>query len=167
VTDNGTSGRIRTPEPHVLEVVRLAQSELRELVQQRAAIVKRIVTIKQTLNGLANLFGDSLLGDDLLAILDRKAATRQPGFTRACRRVLMESATALTVRQICEMLQRFFPDVIERHKDPIASVTTVLNRLVNYGEAGCSLDTSGRRVWQWATDQDDGGITNRVASGPG
>src|SRR5207249_8253572 len=120
-----------------------------ELVQRRAAIMKRIGTIKQTLIGLANLFGDSVLGDDLLALLDRKTATRQPGFTRACRLVLMESATPLGTRQICDVLQRRFPEVMERHKDPIASVTTVLNRLVDYNEARCSLDTNGRRVWQW------------------
>jgi hypothetical protein len=151
---DGTNGKAQTPEPHVQAVVRSAQRELHELVQRRVAIMKRIGTIKQTLIGLANLFGDSVLGDDLLALLDRKTATRRPGFTRACRLVLMESATPLNTRHICELLQRRFPDVMERHKDPIASVTTVLNRLVDYNEARCSLDTNGRRVWQWATEHE-------------
>jgi len=153
---NGTNGKAQMPEPHVQEVVRSAQRELQELVQRRAAIMKRIGTIKQTLIGLANLFGDSVLGDDLLALLDRKTATRQPGFTRACRVVLMESGAPLGTRQICEALQRRFPEVMERHKDPVASVTTVLNRLVDYNEARCSLDANGRRVWQWATEQEIG-----------
>ena len=41
---------------------------------------------------------------------------------------------------------------MERHKDPIASVTTVLNRLSDYTEARCSLDSNGRRVWEWIAD---------------
>jgi hypothetical protein len=156
MSNNGSNGKAQAPEPHVQEVVRSAQRELHDLVQRRAAIMKRIGTIKQTLIGLANLFGDSVLGDDLLALLDRKTATRQPGFTRACRLVLMESPAPLSTRHICEALQRKFPEVMERHKDPIASVTTVLNRLVDYNEARCSLDTNGRRVWQWATEQEIG-----------
>jgi hypothetical protein len=43
--------------------------------------------------------------------------------------------------------------LLERHKDPIASVTTVLNRLADYGEARCSLDTNGRRVWEWIAER--------------
>jgi hypothetical protein len=50
-------------------------------------------------------------------------------------------------------LQQRFPEVLERHKDPIASVTTVLNRLADYGEARCALDTNGRRVWEWIADR--------------
>jgi len=42
--------------------------------------------------------------------------------------------------------------MLERHKDPMASVTTVLNRLVAYGEArAVSLD-NGRRAWVWVAD---------------
>ena len=44
--------------------------------------MKRIGTIKQTLAGLASIFGDAVLGDQLLTFLDRKSASRQPGFTQ-------------------------------------------------------------------------------------
>jgi len=53
-------------------------------------------------------------------------------------------------------LQQRFPEVLERHKDPIASVTTVLNRLADYTEARCSLDASGRRVWEWIAERESG-----------
>jgi hypothetical protein len=43
-------------------------------------------------------------------------------------------------------------------------VTTVLNRLVDYNEARCSLDTNGRRVWQWATEQEIGDRGDPLAS---
>src|SRR3982751_6390037 len=73
----------------VQQVVRAAHDELRQLMRQRADIMKRIGTVKQTISGLANLFGDDVLTDELLALVDRKSGGRQPGFTKACRMVLM------------------------------------------------------------------------------
>jgi hypothetical protein len=140
---------------HVQEVIRSAERELQELLQRRAELMKRIGTIKQTLAGLANIFGDSVLNDELLTFLDRKSASRQPGFTRACRVVLMQSSKPLGARFVCLALKQKFPELLERHKDPIASVTTVLNRLADYSEARCSLDANGRRVWEWITDREN------------
>jgi hypothetical protein len=150
---NGNNGQLQAEDLHVQEVIRSAERELRELLQRRAELMKRIGTIKQTLSGLANIFGNSVLSDELLTFLDRKTASRQPGFTRACRVVLMESGKPLGARFVCQALQQRFPEVLERHKDPIASVTTVLNRLVDYMEASCSLDTHGRRVWEWISER--------------
>lgn len=149
---NGSNGTMQAVDPHVNEVVRSAERELQQLLQRRAEVMKRIGTLKQTLAGLANLFGDSVLSDELLTLLDRKAPSRSPGFTKACRLILMDSGIALGARQVCGELARRFPDVLERHKDPIASVTTVLNRLVDYAEARCSLNESGRRVWEWVAE---------------
>src|ERR1700756_1211627 len=82
-------------DPHVLEVVRQAHEELRQLMRQRAEIMKRIGTVKQTIVGLANLFGDDVLNEELLELVDRKTNGRQPGFTNACRMVLMEAERPL------------------------------------------------------------------------
>ena len=150
----GGNGQAQAADPHVQEVIRSAERELHELLQRRADLMKRIGTIKQTLAGLANIFGDSVLSDQLLTFLDRKTASRQPGFTRACRVVLMESGKPLGARFVCQALQKKFPELLERHKDPIASVTTVLNRLADYTEARCSLDANGRRVWEWIADRE-------------
>jgi hypothetical protein len=128
---HGSNAKAQAPDLHVQEVIRSVERELYGLLQQRGEVMKRIGTIKQTLAGLANIFGDAVLSDELLTFLDRKPSSRQPGFTRACRVVLMEAGAPLGARQVCEQLQRKFPEVLERgHKDPIASVTTVLNRLV-------------------------------------
>jgi hypothetical protein len=151
---NGSKGQSQAADLHVQEVIRSAERELQELLQRRAELMKRIGTIKQTLAGLANIFGGSVLNDQLLTFLDRTTVSRQPGFTRACRVVLMESGKPLGARFVCQALQRRFPELLERHKDPIASVTTVLNRLVDYTEARCSLDANGRRVWEWITERD-------------
>jgi hypothetical protein len=138
--------------PHVQEVLRAAQGELRELLRQRGDIMKRIGTVKQTILGLANMFGDGVLSDDLLELVDRKNGGRQPGFTKACRMVLMEAEGPLGAREVCEQIQRRLPPLLQRHKDPLASVTTVLNRLVEYGEARAVVRDNGRRAWEWVAD---------------
>src|SRR5947209_7803212 len=136
---------------HVQEVVRQAHEELRLLLQQRAEIMKRIGTVKQTISGLANLFGDRVLNEELLELVDRRSSGRQPGFTKACRMILMESGRAMNSKDICEYFQQNMPALLARHKDPTASVTTVLNRLVEYGEAE-AVFSNGRRAWKWVAD---------------
>jgi hypothetical protein len=143
---------------HVEEVVRQAQQELRQLLQQRAEVMRRIGTIKQTIVGLANLFGDGILSDELLELVDRKTSGRQPGFTKACRMVLMDANRALSARDVCDRIQQKAPPVLARHKDPMASVTTVLNRLVAYGEAKAVSLENGRRAWQWVADAEAGPV---------
>ena len=91
----GTKNLPGSSDPHVQEVVKAAHEELRLLMRQRADVMKRIGTVKQTIVGLANLFGDEVLSEELLELVDRKSGGRQPGFTKACRMVLMEAARPL------------------------------------------------------------------------
>ena len=163
--DNGRgsngSGNKNLPnsnDPHVQEVVKAAHEELRQLMRQRADVMKRIGTVKQTIVGLANLFGDEVLSEDLLELVDRKSGGRQPGFTKACRVVLMEADRPLGAREVCEQIQQRIPPILLRHKDPLASVTTVLNRLVEYGEARTLVRENGRRAWQWVSDPSHAGL---------
>src|SRR6202142_4293920 len=101
ITDTGNG--------HVQEVVRQAHQELRQLLQQRAEVMRRIGTIKQTIVGLANLFGDSVLSDELLELVDRKSNGRQPGFTKACRMILMEAGRSLSARDVCDEIRKKVP----------------------------------------------------------
>ena len=146
---------------HVQEVIGQAHEELRQLLQQRAEIMKRIGTVKQTISGLANLFGDGVLNEELMELVDRKSSGRQPGFTKACRMILMEAGRPMNSRDICDYFQEKMPTLLARHKDPTASVTTVLNRLVEYGEAEAVV-ANGRRAWRWVAD----GITAPPVSRP-
>jgi hypothetical protein len=134
---------------HVQEVVRAAEEDLRELIRQRAEIAERIGTIRQTIVGLTKIFGDDWLGEELWKLVGQKEARRQPGLTKSCRTVLMEANRPLGAKEVCKQLQRHIPVVLLHHKDPAASVTTVLNRLVTYGEALKVHDENGRRAWQW------------------
>ena len=159
--NNGIS--MNTTDASVQEVVRTAQDELHSLMRQRAEIMKRIGTVKQTIVGLANLFGDNVLSEDLQRMLDRKGQ-RQVGFTKACRLVLMEANRPLAAREVCEHIQERIAPVIERHKDPLASVTTVLNRLVEYGEARAVVGVNGRRAWEWVAEPPAPHPANRAAA---
>ncbi len=133
-------------------VIKTAEDELRQLVRERAEIMRRIGTIKQTIFGLVKLFGPEVVNVDLPEFLSSHRNGRQAGFTRACRMVLMEAAVPLAAREVCEQIQQRIPPLIHHHKDPLASVTTVLNRLVEYGEARSVVRDNGRRAWQWVAD---------------
>jgi phenazine biosynthesis-like protein len=146
--------RTTTSNGHVQEVVRLAHEELRQLLQQHAEVVHRIRTIKQTIAGLANLFGDVVVNEELLELVDRKSNGRQPGFTKACRMILMDANRALSARDVCDRIHEKLPPMLERHKDPMVSVTTVLNRLVAYGEARAVALENGRRAFKWVADSE-------------
>lgn len=140
-------------EDHVQQVLRQANDELRSLLRQRAELVKRIGTIKQTISGLANLFGTDVLSADILELVsERGSKGAHRGFTRMCRLVLMESKVPLSARDVCDRIREKDPDIVSRHKDLMASVTTVLNRLTQYGEAKATTLQNGRRAWQWVSE---------------
>jgi len=167
VGKNGRDGlQVVDAQVNVRQVAKAAHEELLQLLEQRAEIMKRIGTVKQTIAGLAGLFGEDVLGEELLELIDRKPNGRQPGFTKACRRVLMEVHRPLGAREVCAALDRQAPAILSRHKDPLASVTTVLNRLVDYGEARSLTNERGRRVWEWVSDAEQAAhaINTRISA---
>jgi hypothetical protein len=144
--------RWQADDPRVHQVIQSAQLELQNLLQQRDQIIKRIGTMKQTIVGLAKLFGNDVFTEEVQVLLGRKSGARSEGLTNTCRIVLMESERPLSAREVCEHLERRLPLLVSRHKDPLASVTTVLNRLAQYGEARTVLQADGRRAWEWASE---------------
>lgn len=145
------------PDKHVdhsvTQVVARAHQELISLEQERARIMERIGALKQTIAGLANVFGEGLLSDELMDLVDRRRGDTNSGLTRTCRTTLMESGLPLTTQAILDEIQSRQPKLLAHHKSPVASVTTILNRLVQYGEARVTKDLSGKKTWQWATVQ--------------
>jgi len=152
-TEDQATAMATAPAPHVLEVIQSMQLELAGLLQQRAEIMRRVGTIRQTLAGLAKVFGESNLDGDLSAGR-RGTGNRPAGFTRACRLILMESPTPLGVRRGCDELRRRFPELAQRQKDLSASVSTIFQRLVGYAEARCFRDSQGTRLWEWITERE-------------
>jgi hypothetical protein len=140
---------------NVRRIIDDAKKELRELIEQRAAITRRIATTKRTIAGLANVFGDAALQAEALEFMDerRYATNRQSGLTQGCRLLLMETKGAISRHELCEKLQLNDRGLASRHKSLISAMTTVLNRLVNYGEVRAS-EVNGKRAWEWIRDKD-------------
>jgi hypothetical protein len=138
---------------HLRAIFELARELLQQLTEQRDEITNRIPARKQTILGLGNLFGNELVGKDLHRLIAQTHRTTHSGFTNACRTVLKQSGDALSARDVCSLLQKRFPTVLQHNNNLDASVTTILNRLVNYGEARTFKFANGRRVWQ-AVDRD-------------
>lgn len=137
---------------HVNKILEEMYGEFQSLMLQRSAILRRIGTIKQTIIGLAKVFGNEVVGERLLDVVEEKPSTRSRGFTRTCRVVLMESKRPMTCQEVYEDLRRRNPNLLANHKDPLASVNTVLNRLATYGEARIVINERGKREWEWSAE---------------
>ena len=160
------SANLPVNDPNVLEVLRAARAELDQLIVQRAEITRRIGTTKQAIIGLAKLFGGTVLQNAVLELIEHRATNRQSGFTRACRYLLTEANRPITSTEVCEGLRQKFPELAARHKDLSASVTTVMNRLVGYGEASLSGSAHGRRTWTWVAETIERDPTEPNAEAP-
>jgi len=135
---------------HAEEVVRAARQELDVLLRQRAELMKRIGTVKQTLVGLSSLFGCAPAGSPLQLQEDKPQSVHQTGLTNACRMALLQANTPLRANQVRDKL-RFQGLSLEHHRDPVATVTTILRRLGQYGEARLVPLPDGKRGWEWVT----------------
>jgi len=112
-------------------VVEHARDQLRQLALQRQEIAQRIAIIKRTINGLALLYG----GELQRMPGDGPTAERGRGITNACRVVLNRADTCLSAREVYAILQGEFPDLFRQPGNHYASLVTILNRLVKYGES--------------------------------
>jgi hypothetical protein len=130
-------------------VLTMAHEQLSELLQQRAAIVKRIATLRRTVSGLVEIFGDEVLDARLRLLINTPAQTRKGGLTDACRSVLMSSCDPLASGEIVTRIRSTDNGLLRNQKNAVASVTTILRRLQSYGETAASTNPSGRRTWMW------------------
>jgi hypothetical protein len=133
-------------------VVRQMHIELLDLFEQRQVLMRRIGTIKRSIIGLAALFGDDVLSNEVRELVDGAKQKRKFGLTKACRMVLMEAGHALHLREVHDRVQETTPAILAGHKVPMASVRTILDRLVDHGEAQRIVLGNGRRAWQWAAE---------------
>jgi hypothetical protein len=124
-------------------VVERAVDQLRQLTLQHQEIAQRIAIIKRTINGLAFLYGGELQRRPE----NGATAERRRGITNACRVVLNRADTSLSAREVYAILQGEFLDLFRQPGNHNASLVTILNRLVKYGEADTFI-RNGSRFWQ-------------------
>ena len=139
---------------HLKRVLDYIQTELRALQTERAVILKRIGTIKQTIAGLADLFGPDLINGELLNLLSSQSYRdhrTHPGLTDFCRQLLRaRPSDPLTVQEILVYVRQNCPAMLVHHKHPTNSLRMVLRRLVMYGEAVEVLSEKGSPAWKVA-----------------
>jgi hypothetical protein len=141
--------------PHVQEVIRSAHAELTGLLRQRDEVSNRIATVKRTLSAIEALVGESVLDDDLRRLLGHKTPRGENGFTSTCRKILLQSQEAISLRTCRDELVRNFPELAARHKKLTASLRTVLGRLVASGQARSLINKKGERAWQWIGEREE------------
>jgi hypothetical protein len=162
--ENSRGGLANRDATDVQVIVKVAISELQRLIQQRVEITQRIGTIKRTIVGLCNLFGDKELRDDLRELVNGKAVARRPGITQACRQVLMDARCPLTAQNVCEQIQkRTMADPL-CSKNLVGEVSTILSRLARYGEARTVRCDNGSRAWVWVAGVEDGSLHPMVSA---
>lgn len=130
----------------IQEVLNTLADELRGLNQQRKDLVKRIGIVKGVIVGLSRILGAELSADQFQDVLGRQADRRSHGLTNACRRILSETREPLRARDVRDRVLQDYRDLLQHHKQPIASIATVLNRLVRYGEAQI-VNLEDQRAW--------------------
>lgn len=94
--------------PEIRQTVGLVQSQLTLLLQQRAAVAKRIAMIRRVIEGLNAIFADreSRVREGQLA--EENAwlqEARASNLTEACRLVLRNSAKPLTAHEAAALLR--------------------------------------------------------------
>jgi hypothetical protein len=127
------------------------RKELEQLCAERVMLTKKIAALKNTMVQLVRFSGD----EDLMAragdILEIGERPRKPGLTQLCRSVLLEACEPMTAREVHDKVS----DHVKHHHDGLASVTTILYRLVSYGEVEqLKNDQALECTWQWVHDRE-------------
>ena len=122
--------------------------EMSSLQEELKEIEREIVAIKNTLFGLSVIYGDELLTPPLLDQIRPKPATTVRGLTAACRAVLISASKPCSVSAVCNLVRAVDPLLLVHHRNPRASVMTVLRNFAKRGQVTRGLE-NGRSVWQW------------------
>ncbi len=134
----------------VLEVLKAASVELRELRDRQMQLTKRIRTVRSTMTALQNLRQVRQNPADPLErqLMKRMAEGNEPDqeLRRACRIAMLESPEGLTKEEVLARIVRRG----SYHFANVASAKTVirkeLNAMVEEGELECEACESG---WKW------------------
>ena|SRR5215468_2617601 len=131
-------------ETNFTVVSKAAEHELRELLRHRVQVSRRIAILRKTIR--------VMMGVESARVAQTSAAVRlgprkREGITRACRTVLAQATTPLTVSQIAQLVRSSYANTASRQRDLLASVSAVLRSLLESGEANNAFDDDGSRTW--------------------
>ena len=125
--------------------------ELAALQKQLREVEGDIVAVRQTLNGLALILGEEYFSEELLRLI-RPKRTKIRGLSSVCRSLLLNAPYAYSVREVCNRINATEPLLLTHHRNPMASVMSVLRQLARRGEI-IRRTENGKSVWQQASSR--------------
>lgn len=139
----GNSGLPQDPEDHM-------RRELEILARELKQVHAEIEALKATVYGLSVIYGPEAVGQEFLETVRPARTERRRGLAEACRSVLKGALRPLSVAEICAHLHAIDPELLVHHRNPMASVMSILRSLARRGEAVRGIE-NGRSVWEWAS----------------
>lgn len=125
------------------------QEEMSSLQKELKQVEEEIFAVKNTLYGLSVIFGEEAFPQPLLQSLRSKPASKVRGLTAACEAVLVKTSHPCSVSAVCNLVRAVNPLLLIHHRNPRASVMTVLRNFAKRGQVVRGTE-NGRSVWQWA-----------------
>lgn len=113
------------------QALKRAEERLTKLLEQRAALDKRIAKLRQEIGSLAHLSGEPKPDPTYRLVADVK---REMGLKGVCRQVLLASDEPLTPAEVILGIDRLGRQY-EDYNSLLASVHTTLRRMAESGEA--------------------------------
>ena len=126
---------------------RISQRELEGLLRQLANVNRQILRVRRAITGLAATLSEDESRRSTAVPARRLRRSKREDLTRACRAVLEQAGTPLTAGEITDAIRVSNATVVGDQAHPVASVTTVLSRLLEYGEVNNAFNEEGRRTW--------------------
>lgn len=140
-----------TPEEGVQLSVRRITKELSALQKQLREVEDDIVAVRQALHGLSLILGEEHFSEELLRLIRPKRAQIR-GLSSVCRSLLLRAPYAYSVREVCDRINATDPLLLAHHRNPMASVMSVLRQLARRGEI-IRRTQNGKSVWQQASSR--------------
>jgi hypothetical protein len=125
--------------------------ELSALQKQLRQVEDDIVAVRQTLHGLSLILGEEHFSDELLRLI-RPRRTNIRGLSSVCRSLLLHAPHAYSVREVCDRINATEPLLLVHHRNPMASVMSVLRQLAKRGEI-IRRTENGKSLWQQASSR--------------
>jgi hypothetical protein len=119
------------------------KDELEALLEQQEKTEKRIMQVKQSIVAIAPLAEEDDFVKQMAAVI-----TTQMGITDSCRETLKTAGRPLTPIQVREELKKSGMD-IKGYTNILASIHSVLKRLLESGEAKSGTNAEGDTTYEW------------------
>jgi hypothetical protein len=137
-----------------LEELSDLEKERETLKTKMEATEERMEKVRQAALGLLSLSGVDfqVIKDKYPNLFDNQLDPRI-GITEAIRQVLKSSEDMLTTYEIRDLVFQISP-TIAGHKNPIATVSSILRRLMDNDEVTSGIFKDGKTVYGWIASED-------------